>query len=145
MPMEIELSQMRGQDSRSSRFSSEKLPPGFMCSGARLTKPLPHSVLCVLRFGLACRKQPKSKKSKHVKSSQPELDNARQLKDILHRSVRREHKETIKHKRKILGTLWGAAAFQGNSGNCSERHSYKETFRIYSCDTARGSHRRETV
>ena len=68
-----------------SRFMDRKSHPGYMWSGGgawRRSKQPPDEIICCLGFGLACRKQPKSQKSKNGLSRRQKLDNARKLTGI---------------------------------------------------------------
>ena len=71
---------------------------------------LPDLIIRGLKFGLACQKQPKSKKKQEWAMEKPKLDNARKLRDIhIIDSEDEEFKEAIKNARKILETHFEAA------------------------------------
>ena len=105
MFMVIQFCQIRGQDLRSSRhemrnFLHDTWGPG----GAwQRSKQPPDQIICGLRFGLACCKQPKSKKSKNGLSRVKAWQCSKIVRDIYFIDLEdEEYKETIKNARKKL-------------------------------------------
>ena len=123
-----QLCQTRGQDSRNSRYWVRNLFQGF-CGAWQGSKQQPDQIICDLRFGLACRKQSKTKKSKNALSRRQKLDNARKLTRIFFIDPEdEESEEPLKTKqernskllwnrlcpaRRRQESVWGA------TGNCA--------------------------
>ena len=145
-----QLCQTRGQDSGNSRYWVRNLFQGF-CGAWQGSKQQPDQIICDLRFGLACRKQSKTKKSKNALSRRQKLDNARKLTEKLHRSRRRRIWRISQNEaRKKLETplepplpckMATRKRVRSYGKLCSR--IYKEAFGIYSSEKSRRSHRRE--
>ena len=145
-----QLCQTRGQDSGNSRYWVRNLFQGF-CGAWQGSKQQPDQIICDLRFGLACRKQSKTKKSKNALSRRQKLDNASKLTEKLHRSRRRRIWRISQNEaRKKLETplepplpckMATRKRVRSYGKLCSR--IYKEAFGIYSSEKSRRSHRRE--
>ena len=123
-----QLCQTRGQDSRNSRYWLRNLFQGF-CGAWQGSKQQPDQIICDLRFGLACRKQSKTKKSKNALSRRQKLDNARKLtgKNFIDPEDE-ESEESLKTKQERNSKLlwnrlclarWRQESVWGATGNCA--------------------------
>ena len=129
-----QLCQTRGQDSRNSRYWVRNLFQGF-CGAWQGSKQQPDQIICDLRFGLACRKQSKTKKSKNALSRRQKLDNARKLtgKNFIDPEDE-ESEESLKTKQERNSKLlwnrlclarWRQESVWGATGNCAHESTRK--------------------